>query len=258
MTAGGCARGSTGSKRRTQPCAARTRRTGGCAPRRWSVRVIGGLGVVGLVEPQRRELRVEVEVLGPSWSRPARVELFSNGSVIRQATIEEKDAGRAGSKWKLTWTIPRPTHDVHLSAAATGLSNAFPFHPIARTYQPVTPDWEPYIFGSSGAVWVDGDGDGKPTSARRHAAWIADGVEDALEAVIGKLASCDEAVAAQAASVLDDRGVDIESAKARRRIEGGSEAVRLGFRSYLEAKRLEGGLRRNASVNGSRQTRKTA
>jgi len=38
--------------------------------------------------------------------------------------------------------------------------------------------------------------------------------------------------------VLDDRGVDIESAKARRRIEGGSEAVRLGFRSYLEAKRL--------------------
>ena len=203
-----------------------------------TIRVENQLGPGDLLLSPGEEIRVEVEILGPSWSRPDKVELFSNGASIRKAAISEADARRPGSKWKRTWIIPKPSHDIHLVAAATGRSEAFPFHPIARTYQPATPDWQPYIFGSSGAVWVDGDGDGKPTSARRHAAWIADGVEDSLEAVIGKLASCDEAVAAQAASVLDDRGVDIESAKARRRIEGGSEAVRLGFRSYLEAKRL--------------------
>jgi hypothetical protein len=202
-----------------------------------TITVDGRHGPGALASPGA-ELQVEVEVLGPSWSHPGKVRLFSNGLVIREADISEAAALRPGSKWKRTWVIPRPPHDVHLVAAVTGKSEAFPFHPIARTYQPVTPDWEPYIFGSSGAVWVDGDGDGKPTSARRQAAWIADSVEDSLDAVIGKLASCDEAVAAQAASVLDDRGVDIESAKARRRIEDGSEAVRLGFRSYLEAKRL--------------------
>ena len=186
------------------------------------------------------ELRVEVEVLGPSWSRPARVELFSNGSVIRRAVLEKKDAARPGSKWKRTWTIPRPAHDIHLSAAATGRSDAFPFHPVARTYQPVTPDWQPYIFGSSGAVWVDGDGDGKWSSAREQAIAIADSVEDSLDAVLDRLERCDQAIAAQAASVLDDRGVDIDSDKARFKVSSRPEQVRLGYRAYLEAKRQSG------------------
>jgi hypothetical protein len=118
----------------------------------------------------------------------------------------------------------------------TGKSEAFPFHPIARTYQPVTPDWQPYIFGSTGPVWIDGDGNGKPTSARRHAAWIADSVEDSLSAVIDKLAGCDEAVSTQAAAELEARGVDIDSEKARRRIAGGSRVARRGFKAYLDAK----------------------
>ena len=156
--------------------------------------------------------------------------------MIREADIPEAAARRPGSKWKKTWVLPRPRHDVHLVAAVTGESDAFPFHPIAKTYQPVSPDWRPYIFGSTGAVWIDVDGDGKPTSARRHAAWIADSVEDSLSAVIDKLAVCDEAVSTQAAAELEARGVDIDSEKARRRIAGGSRVARRGFKAYLDAK----------------------
>ena len=190
----------------------------------------------GDLAPANDELRVELEVLGPSWSRPGKVRLFSNGLVIRAADIPVAAARRPGRKWKKTWVIPRPLHDVHLVAAVTGKSDAFPFHPIAKTYQPVSPDWRPYIFGSTGAVWIDGDGDGKPTSARRHAARIADSVEDSLSAVVDKLGVCDEAVSTQAAAELEARGVDIDSDKARRRIAGGSRAARRGFKAYLDAK----------------------
>jgi hypothetical protein len=200
------------------------------------IRVDGRHGPGSMVKPGG-ELRVEVEVLGPSWSRPARVELFSNGSVIRQATIEEKDGGRAGSKWKHTWTIPRPTHDVHLSAAATGLSNAFPFHPIARTYQPVTPDWKPYLFGSSGAVRIDGDRNGKWSSPREQATLLADSVEDSLDAVFDKLEKYDQAVATQAAAILDSRGVEIGSKQALLKLASKAAHVRRGYQAYLDAKR---------------------
>ena len=201
------------------------------------IRVDGQHGPGSMVKPGG-ELRVEVEILGPSWSRPARVELFSNGSVIRQAVIEEKDAARPGSKWKLTWTIPRPTHDVQLCAAATGISDAFPFHPIARTYQPVTPDWKPYIFGSTGAVRIDGNGDGKWSSPREQATLLANSVEDSLDAVLDKLEKYDQAVATQAASVLDGRGVDIDSRKALSRLASRPGHVQRGYRAYLDAKRL--------------------
>ena len=200
------------------------------------IRVDAQHGPGAMVKPGD-ELRVEVEVLGPSWSRPARVELFSNGSVIRQATIEKKDAGRAGSKWKHTWTIPRPSHDVHLSAAATGQSDAFPFHPIARTYQPVTPDWKPYLFGSTGAVRIDGDLDGKWSSPREQATLLADSVEDSLDAIFDKLEKYDQAVATQAASVLDSRGVEIGSKQALLKLATRPGQVRRGYQAYLDARR---------------------
>ena len=200
------------------------------------IRVDGRHGPGSMVKPGA-ELRVEVEVLGPSWSRPARVELFSNGSVIRQATVEKKDAARAGSKWKHTWTIPRPSHDVHLSAAATGQSAAFPFHPIARTYQPVTPDWKPYLFGSTGAVRIDGDRNGKWSSPREQATLLANSVEDSLDALFDKLEKYDQAVATQAASVLDSRGVEIGSRQALLKLASKAAHVRRGYQAYLDAKR---------------------
>jgi len=164
------------------------------------------------------------------------VELFSNGLVIRQATIKAEAAGRAGSKWKHTWVIPRPTHDVHLSAAAIGQSAAFPFHPIARTYQPVTPDWKPYLFGSTGAVRIDGDRDRKWSSPREQASLLADSVEDSIDALLDQLKKYDQAVATQAASVLEERGVDISSKQALLKLKSSPDHVRRGYQAYLDAR----------------------
>ena len=79
---------------------------------------------------------VTVEVWGPAWAKSDHVSLYANGIKIKEEKI--KDDGKPGLKWKKTWEIDSPEHDVFLVALAEGPGSGMPFWPIAKPYQPAS------------------------------------------------------------------------------------------------------------------------
>ena len=145
-------------------------------------------------------VKVEIVVSGPEWTQVDRVELYANGVLIREQSV--RDDRRAGEKARLVWELPKPAHDVHLVAIATGPGVTEPFWEIPRPYQPTSKDFRPLVIGSTNPVWIDADGDGEFQSAFAIARtllknWGTD--EAALRKVLHRY---DAAVAAQVESLL--------------------------------------------------------
>ncbi|AHG91691.1 hypothetical protein J421_4154 [Gemmatirosa kalamazoonensis] len=184
----------------------------------------------GDVVPATASLRVDVRVLGPAWTRADRITLYANGRPIRSARIVDRDA--AGVKWRGTWLLPRPAHDVFLVAVAEGPGEFLPFWPIAKPYQPAAAEWSPHVIGASGAVWLDVDGDGRPTDAHAYAARAMAASSGEIGPLVDALAPYDDAVAAQAAALLLARGVRPTRAAVWAALRRASPATRRGFAEF--------------------------
>jgi hypothetical protein len=156
-------------------------------------------GVGDLATELGRELQVTVEVLGPSWVDADRVELFANGVKVREQIIA---ATQRVKKARVAWTLPRPSHDVHLVAVATGPGVKAPYWQTPRPYQPEAGVFNPRVIGSTNPIWIDADGDGKFTAARTYAAILVQRADGDAEKLRAGLANYDEAVAAQAADLI--------------------------------------------------------
>ena len=187
----------------------------------------------GDLAPAGDEVKIAVRVLGPAWASADRVELYANGVKVREAAIA--DNGKPGVKWAGEWELPRPKHDVHLVAVATGPGVSALHWPIGKPYQPTSPAVRKRVIGVTGAVWLDADGDGRPTPALAVARKIvADAGADWRKAVRG-LAGCDEAAAVQAAGLLRARGHPPTDKEVRDEARAAGEAVLRGFDAYTEA-----------------------
>lgn len=153
------------------------------------------------------QVRVSVQVLGPSWVNATNVCLFANGAKIREESLPLAGRGREplalGEKAKVEWLIPKPRHDVHLVAIATGPGVTAPFWAIPRPYQPASTRWEGRVIGSSNPILLDADGDGAFTAARGYAKQIVARHGANPRALQAALADYDEAVAAQVAELSD-------------------------------------------------------
>ncbi|MFB3903794.1 MAG: hypothetical protein ACE15E_10100 [Acidobacteriota bacterium] len=150
------------------------------------------------------ELEVGVEVLGPIWVSAGRVLLFANGSLIRETSVPPSSRSQV-QKWRGGWKIPKPLHDVYLVGIALGPGVTAPHWPISKPFQPSTPDWDPYILGSTGVLWVDADGDGQFSSARDYAERLlkeSGGNQKILER---QLQFYDKAVALQVAALMKEQ-----------------------------------------------------
>ena len=149
-------------------------------------------------------VKVNVRVQGPHWTTASRVQLFANGTVIRETKMPASDDSAPAKKldWKTEWTIPRPDHDVHLVAIATGPGITGPYWKTALPYQPTSADFKPTSLGCSGAVWLDVDGDGRQSTARDYAEFAVGLSEGKIASILKKLSTYDEATAAQAAFVI--------------------------------------------------------
>jgi hypothetical protein len=195
--------------------------------------VVDGKYGPGDLAPAKGDVAVSVRVLGPAWATADRVELYANGVKVREAAV--KDEGKAGEKWAGKWTLPRPAHDVHLVAVATGPGVEGLFWPIGKPYQPTSPVVRKRVIGLSGAVWLDGDGDGRRSSARDYARKaIADPGGDWRKGVEA-LAGYDEAVAAQAAGLLRAAGTSPSDKDVRAAARAAGGPVLRGFDAYAEA-----------------------
>jgi hypothetical protein len=187
----------------------------------------------GNLVPAAEKVNVHVRVLGPGWTTADKVELFANGRKIRESEIT--DGKKAGVKWSGEWVLPRFKHDVHLVAVASGPAMRELYWPIAKPYQPISPQFNLRVVGSTGAVWIDGDGDGKRSCARDYARLLLERHGKELGKFLPALADYDEAVAAQAAGLLHGLGVAVTDAEVLTAAKKSGPAVERGFGSYFEA-----------------------
>jgi hypothetical protein len=187
----------------------------------------------GDLVPVKDEVAVEVRVLGPSWARADRVELFANG--VRVYTADIKDGGKPGVKWSQTQKLPRPKHDIHLVAVASGPGVDELFWPLGKPYQPASPVVKKRVISVSGAAWLDADGDGKRTAAHDYAKKLMGDVKGDWKKAIAALSGYDEAVAAQTASLLRAAGVSPSDKDVRAAAKVAGEQVLRGFDAYAEA-----------------------
>ncbi len=181
-------------------------------------------------------MQVEVTVLGPSWTHADRLELFANGVKIREQQFEPQSekllTRNQAEKAKVTWMIPRPAHDVYLVAIATGPGVTAPYWAISRPYQSSSRSWEPRVVGSTNPIWIDADGDGKFTAARDYAKLLVQHAGTEPDKLLPALASYDEAVAVQAASLCQAAGKDIRSLEFVRRLKSAAPHVQKGFAAF--------------------------
>jgi hypothetical protein len=194
------------------------------------ITVNGSAGPGDLVKADG-DIEVSVRVLAPEWIRADWVGLYANGVLVREQKIA--GAEREGMKWSGKWVLPRPGHDVWLAVVARGPGVKGAYWPTAKPYQATSIEWSPYVLGSSGAVWVDGDGSGWFESAYEYASRVVEKSGGDLGHVIEGLARFDEAVAAQAMGILAGRGSATFAADARRAAAGGPAAVRRAVEDFL-------------------------
>jgi hypothetical protein len=168
------------------------------------IKVNGQFGV-GDLAAITGDVQVEITVSGPSWTRATHVELYANGIKIREAAIDAEHATRAGLKASVTWRLPKPAHDVYLTAVATGPGVTAAYWPGAKPYQRTSPHWEPYVFACTGAVFLDADGTGSFQSAFDNAKQVMTEANEDIGTVVKTLGNYDASVAAQAASILRTR-----------------------------------------------------
>lgn len=196
------------------------------------IRVNDKFGPGDLV-PSSEQVKVYVRVLGPSWVTADKVELFANGRKVCEAAITGGKKG--GVKWSGEWLLPRCEHDIHLVAIATGPGVRELYWPIARPYQPTSPQVNGRVIGSTGAVWIDGDGDGKRTSARAYAEQLVQANGKQPLKLIQALAAHNEAVAVHGAALLHAQGVSVLDPDNLAAAKKAGPQVESGFQAYFEA-----------------------
>jgi hypothetical protein len=182
-------------------------------------------------------VQIHLAVLGPHWVKASQVRLYSNGQIIREIEIP-KDPQRnwpKGVLWMDKFTMPRPEHDVHLVAIATGPGIMESYWKTAKPYQPTSPEWQPRVVGCSGAVWLDGDRDGRRSSARDYAQIALAKSKGEFTALAKELANYDAAVSAQAAFLYQSSGESLESDAVQKTLNQSAEAVKRGFQNYQAA-----------------------
>jgi hypothetical protein len=183
----------------------------------------------GDLVPFSDKLTVAVEVYGPAWTTADRVSLFVNGKKIKETKIPNAKAG--GLKWKGTWDIPFPKHDVFLVALAEGPGGGMPYWPIEKPYQPTSTDWTPKLIGSTGAVWIDGDKNKKRNSAYDYAKAIMNSSGMNVSNMIKDLNEYDEAIAVQLAALLWKDNKNLNSQITKETLDASKPETKAGFES---------------------------
>src|SRR5439155_2692166 len=133
------------------------------------------------------------------------------------------------------WTLPGFPDVVLLVAVASGPGVHGLYWPIAKPYQPTSPHVNRRVIGSTGAVWLDGDRDGKGTSAYGYAQRLIKTMDGDTARVVHALADYDEAVAVQIAGLLQARGVVIQDERMMLLARKAGKHVERGFEAFAQA-----------------------
>ncbi len=195
------------------------------------IKVAGRRGP-GDVVAESGDLPVAVTVSGPSWTSADRVALYADGIKIRESSIPRSKQKGSALHWSGEWLLPKPTHDLYLVAIAAGPGVSEPYWRIPQPYQPASPDWTPYVIGSTGPVWVDADADGHLTSVYQYARRLVEKWPGDLPRLFEELAAYDQAVAVQVADLLHKRGISLSSDAVRSALANAAPSVRQSIEEF--------------------------
>jgi hypothetical protein len=107
----------------------------------------------------------------------------------------------------------------------------------AKPYQPTSPEWRGSVLGVSGAVWLDGDANGRKTPAIDYArSAVAESGGDAAALVV-ELNQYDAAVATQAAWLWQEKHGSLSDAAMQEALKQAKPFVQQGVAAYLRAAR---------------------
>jgi hypothetical protein len=192
-------------------------------------------GVGDLATSLGEQVRVSVLVLGPSWVSATNVALFANGVKVRERELGAAES--VGTKATVTWALPRPAHDVHLVAIATGPAVTAPYWAIPRPYQPTSRQWSGRVIGSTNPIWLDADGDGRFTAARGYARKLIEQHGVNPSRLLPALERYDEPVAAHAASLCAARGAKLDAEEFSTALGSAAPQVQRGFAAFASTTR---------------------
>lgn len=192
-----------------------------------------------LVRLSGDKVKIEAKVLGPHWVEADQITLYANGKKVKSVTISKglRDLP-AGVKWQGSWIIDRPEHDVHLVAIASGPGVDGFYWATAKPYQPTSPAWTSRVLGCSGAIWLDGDNNGRRTPAVDYARRVIAASGSNLSKLFAQLKKYDQAIAEQAASLYPGGGQSLYGAKFESGLKDAPTHVRDGFHAYRNAWRM--------------------
>jgi hypothetical protein len=105
-----------------------------------------------------------IEVHGPSWTAADQIQLFQNGELVKEWTMEP--VYTPGLKKRVDYAFAGLKKDVHFVVIASGPPVTAPFWRIPKPYQPTSTTWKPRVIGATNPVYIDADGDGKFTPLR--------------------------------------------------------------------------------------------
>jgi len=178
-------------------------------------------------------IRVKARVLGPDWIGADKVQLYVNGSLFEERSLPTTAQHLGGLKWETEWQLPRLPYDAHLVAIALGPGVDGLHWKTAKPYQPTSPDWEAKVWGCSGAVWWDGDGDGRPTPAHHYARSAVAASGGKIADLVQRLESYDAAIAAQAAMLFHQQGGELLATETQQVLRRANAQVQSGFTAYI-------------------------
>ena len=189
--------------------------------------------------PATGNVELDWTVQGPSWVRADQFALYANGIRVEKASgklqVSPNAKGPNGLQARGKFSMPRPTHDVYLVAIATGPGVREPYWRIPKPYQAASPDWNPLVLGSTGAIWVDADGDGKFSSPYDYARRLVTGCEGNFGKLLDSLSRYDRSVATQAASLWQAAGNNLLAPELQAQLKQAADPVRPGFAAYIRA-----------------------
>jgi hypothetical protein len=195
---------------------------------------VDGRGVGETVSLPAGSAAVRVRVQGPRWIDADRIELYLNGELaVTQSILPPKDSAL---KFDGRIELPSLAHDAWLVVIASGPGVRGHYWPTPRPYKPLRADWESRVFGSTNPLWLDADGDRQFSSAYAYARRIVSTHVQEPPVLIRELNKLDSAASAQAASILTQEGVDLNSVAWRRAFGTAEPQVRHAFAAFQHYK----------------------
>jgi hypothetical protein len=188
----------------------------------------------GQLVPHSAKYLMRTTVQGPSWIRADRVKLYRNGHLWQTYIVPRKELEAGGEKWSLEIDLPPTDRDQHWVAIAEGQPLLKNVWPIAKPYQPTSPDWSPKMVGVSGAIWIDADGNGQRTTPIAQAAALIE-QHDELSALMAAISDCDIATVLCVFDILESRGFAPTDSRLRKQVDASGPTIKDAFALFADS-----------------------